>query len=249
MAETDYTYDEPAYLTVPTPAVTTQHVSPPYGVRGNQTTVSRWLNTTNSFVSSHTNWYDTGEAYQAIDALGHTTTHSYDPAYVGAYATQTCSPQTGSVTHCVSGTYDFNTGVLTSLTNENATAQASGNTPGDGPHTSNYTYDSMFRITSAQAPPDPANSGARAQNLLQFLRAQYFSGERNSGRNRSPLRSAIQPPAFLMAWAVATSPSTCCPTERPRSIPRLIWPGMPATVSNPYFTTADPTYGTDTQRL
>ena len=79
MAETDYSYDEPDYLTTPTPAITTQHFSPPYGVRGNQTTVSRWLNTPNSFISSHTNWYDTGEAYLAIDPLGHTTTHTYDP--------------------------------------------------------------------------------------------------------------------------------------------------------------------------
>jgi YD repeat-containing protein len=79
VAETDYSYDEPGYLTSPTTAIHTQHVTPPNGVRGNQTTVSRWLNTTNSSVSSHTNWYDTGEVYQAIDALGHTTTHTYDP--------------------------------------------------------------------------------------------------------------------------------------------------------------------------
>ena len=60
---------------------------------------------------------------------------AYDPFYAGAYATQTCSPTTNGVAHCVSGTYDFTTGVLTSLTNENATTQASGNTPGDaGPH-------------------------------------------------------------------------------------------------------------------
>src|SRR4029077_2926534 len=77
MAETDYSYDEPAYLTTPNPAISTQHGAPPYSVRGNQTTVSRWLNTTNSFVSSHTNWYDTGEVYRAIDPLGRTTTHSY----------------------------------------------------------------------------------------------------------------------------------------------------------------------------
>src|SRR5262249_1744144 len=78
VAETDYTYDDPAYLTAS--GVTMQHNStPPAGVRGNQTTVSHWLNTTNSFISSHTNWYDTGEPYQQIDPLGHTTIISYDP--------------------------------------------------------------------------------------------------------------------------------------------------------------------------
>src|SRR6476646_6646112 len=36
VAETDYSYDEPAYLTTPSPAISTQHVAPPYSVRGNQ---------------------------------------------------------------------------------------------------------------------------------------------------------------------------------------------------------------------
>ena len=40
MGETDYTYDEPAYLTTPSPAVTVQHGTPPNGVRGNLTTSS-----------------------------------------------------------------------------------------------------------------------------------------------------------------------------------------------------------------
>ena len=155
MAETDYAYDESGYLTAAN--ITNQHAAAPWSVRGNQTTTSHWLSTGSTWITSHTNWYDTGEAYQQIDALGHTTTHSYDAAYAGAYATKTCSPATGSVAHCVTGTYDFNTGVLTSLTNENATLQASGNTFGDSAHTSNYSYDLMFRITSAQAPPDPAN--------------------------------------------------------------------------------------------
>src|SRR6185503_19040801 len=144
MAETDYAYDEPGYLTASN--INTQHFSPPNTVRGNLTTVSRWLNTSSSFVSSHANWYDTGEAYQQIDPLGHPTTYTYDSFYAGAYATQTCSPTTGSVAHCVSGTYDFNTGVLTSLTNENATTQASGNSQGDSGHTSIYGYDYLFRL-------------------------------------------------------------------------------------------------------
>ena len=83
--------------------------------------------------------------------------HLYDSAYIGAFSTQTCSPSTGGVTHCASGTYDFSTGLLTSLTNENATQQASGFTKGDSANTSNYSYDPMWRITQVQAPPDPAN--------------------------------------------------------------------------------------------
>ncbi len=138
LSETDYTYDETQYLTGA--AISTQHGAAPNPapVRGNASTVTHWAAPTaacnpksGTAITTHTKWYDTGEPYLKIDPLGHTTTLTYDPFYVGAYVTQTCSPQTGSVTHCVSGTYDFNTGALTSLTSENATTQASGNTPGD----------------------------------------------------------------------------------------------------------------------
>ena len=93
-------------------------------------------------VSSHTNWYDTGEAQQSIDPLGHITTYSYDPAYAWARITQDlfASPTAASA-HCVSGTYCFDTGLLKTLTNENATTPASGNTPGDSAHTIKYGYD------------------------------------------------------------------------------------------------------------
>jgi hypothetical protein len=146
-AETDYFYDEPGYLTTPSPAITTQHTTAPWTVRGNLTTVTHKLsatpcaaNATWTSISSHTNWYDTGEVQSSTDPLGHTTTHFYDSAYAGAYSTKTCNAKS----QCVSGTYDFNTGLLTSLTNANATLQASGNTPGDAAHTTNFNYDNRW---------------------------------------------------------------------------------------------------------
>jgi hypothetical protein len=152
VAETDYTYDESQYLTAAN--ITTQHGAPPGAVRGNLTTVSRWLNTSNSLISSHTNWYDTGEVNQQIDPLGNTTTHSYNPFYAGAYSTKTCN----ALNQCVSGTYDFTTGLLTSFTNANASTQAVGNKLGDAAHTSNYSYDFMKRLVWAISPADPANN-------------------------------------------------------------------------------------------
>jgi YD repeat-containing protein len=242
VAETDYTYDEASYLTAA--SISTQHVAPPYGVRGNQSTVSRWLSTNNSFISSHTNWYDTGEVYKQIDPLGHTTIHSYDPAYVGAYATQTCSPTTspGSVVHCVSGTYDFNTGVLTSLTNENASTQASGTTPGDSAHTSNYGYDYMFRLTSAQAPPDLANGNLRAQNTFSFSAPNTFpvSVQRTTSVTTSLSDSATN---YFDGLARNYKGQHILPNGTATVDTTFDAGGHVATVSNPYFTTSDPTYG------
>jgi RHS repeat-associated protein len=247
IAETDYSYDEPAYLNTPTPAVATQHVAQPNGVRGNQTTVSRWLNTTNSFVTSYTNWYDTGEPFQKIDPLGHTTTLSYDPAYVGGYVTQTCSPQTGLVAHCVSGTYDFTTGVLTSLTNENATAQSSGNTPGDQAHTGNYAYDYMFRLTSAQAPPDPANGSSRAQTSFTFSAPNTFPV--NVQRTKS-ITTALNDSAtsFFDGLGRANQTQHVLPGGTATVDTTFDVTGRVATVSNPYFATTDPTYGITTSQ-
>src|SRR5262249_45174071 len=106
-AEIDYTYDESSYLT--SSGITLQHGNPPAGARGNLTTAKKWLNTNNSWITGHTNWYDTGEVYQSIDPMGRATTHTYDSYYAGAYSTKTCN----ALNQCVSGTYDFNTGLLT----------------------------------------------------------------------------------------------------------------------------------------
>src|SRR5205085_1559916 len=184
VAKTTFGYDESGYLQTYTGTVPAgSHVAPPYGVRGNQTSVSRYLwipqsGTTGSCaavpaqpsVVSHAVWYDTGEVYQQIDPLGHATTHSYDSAYAGAYSSKTCN----ALNQCVSGTYDFNTGVLSSFTDANGSSMANGNTPGDAAHTSNYAYDYMFRPTSAQAPPDPNNNNARAQTSFQYSAANSF---------------------------------------------------------------------------
>src|SRR5205085_5726241 len=110
-------------------------------------------------------WYDSGELHQQTDPLGHTITHSYDAAYWGAYSTRTCN----ALNQCVSGTYDFNTGVLTSFTDANGSYQASGNTPGDAAHTTLYQYnDALERLTLAQLPPDASNNSARAQASFSY---------------------------------------------------------------------------------
>ncbi|MBZ5532066.1 MAG: hypothetical protein LAO20_11595 [Acidobacteriia bacterium] len=226
IAETDPFYDEAAYLTAS--GITTQHVAPPAAVRGNLTTLSHWLNTANSFVSSHTNWYDTGEPYQNIDPLGHTTTLTYDSAYVGAYVTQTCSPQTGTVTHCVIGTYDFNTGLLTSFTDQNG-------------QTSNYGYDLMSRMTSAQAPPDLANGSARATTSLSYATTSL---PWSVTRTRS-ITSTLTDSATSVFDGLGRSNKGQHPMPGGTATVDTVYDpaGHVASVTNPYFSTSDPTYG------
>jgi len=137
VAQTSYTYDSG---TLQASNITTQHVSVTTP-RGNQTSVQRWLNTTGGTLNTNASYFDTGMPYQVTDPRGNITTYSYSPTYVGAYVTQTNLPDTGSpvVHHVTSGTYDFNTGLLASFTNQNSL-------------TTNYSYDLLGRITSATYP-------------------------------------------------------------------------------------------------
>jgi RHS repeat-associated protein len=147
----------------------------------------------------------------------------------------------------VSGTYDFNTGVLTSLTNENATLQASGNSPGDSAHTSNYSYDYMFRVTSAQAPPDPANGGVRAQTSFTFSAPNSFP---LSVQQSKSITTALSDSAtnFFDGLGRSYQGQHVLPNGTAIVDSTFDAGGHVATVSNPYFTTSDPTYGITTNQ-
>jgi YD repeat-containing protein len=120
--------------------ISTNHVSLPTGtLRGNQTSVCRWLNTTGGTLCTHTTYYDTGMPYQVTDSRGNITTYSYSPTYAGAYVTQATMPATGSVQHVVSATYDFDTGKLATFTDQNN-------------QVFHYYYDPLWRMSSATFP-------------------------------------------------------------------------------------------------
>jgi len=140
VAETDYTYDNASLLTAS--GISTQHGSSPTGIRGNQSTIAKVLIGGGSNPTTTLNYYDTGELHQSTDPMGNATTYIYSTTYAGAYPTQTQLPNTCSpncVSHSVSGAYDFNTGVLTSYTDQNS-------------KTTTVGYDAARRITSGVFP-------------------------------------------------------------------------------------------------
>jgi RHS repeat-associated protein len=243
MAETDYFYDEPSFPNVSyestvgaLPQGTHQGVS---GPRGNLTTVGRWLNTANTLVSKHTKWYDTGEPYQDIDPLLHTTTFSYHPVFAGGLATQTCLPTTGSSGHCTSKTYEFNTGLVTSSTNENATTQANGNSPGDSAHTSNFSYDLQWRIFQATAPPDPANNSQRDTTTLSYSLSPLMVTRQKSvttGLNDSSSN-------YFDGLGRTFKTTHTLPSCIANVLTTFDGVGQVTSVTNPFCTTNDPTYG------
>jgi RHS repeat-associated protein len=260
MAETTYGYDE--FSLAPSGMGPAQHLNAaPNPVRGNQTSVNRWLSPLSSgnciqapaltsqvsvpapSVTSHTKWFDSGVMAQAIDPLNHTTTFSTDSAYFGTYVTQTCSPTTNGVTHCVSGTYDFNTGLITSFTNENATSQAIGTTPGDSAHTGTYSYDNMFRLTSAQAPPDPDNGGLSNTNNFYFSAPNVFpvTAQRVKSVTGAPSDSTT---SLFDGLGRPYQTQHVLPSNIAKIDTIFDVGGNLVSISNPYFSTSDSTYGT-----
>jgi RHS repeat-associated protein len=121
-SQTSYAYDESAY-------------GPP-GIRGNLTSVTRWLSSGTSPVS-HTAYTYYGMPSEKIDPLGNVTSISYDSSNL--YPNLITHPQTGSITHTETPNYDDSTGELVSHKDEN------------GSITSFY-YDNMRRLTQTNYP-------------------------------------------------------------------------------------------------
>jgi YD repeat-containing protein len=116
--------------------------APPGGVRGNVTSTKKWLDTSGQDLVSRTSYYDSGMPYQQFDPKYPTSaaaTFEYSPTYMGAFLTKKTLRQTGSVQHVFQYGYDFNTGLLSSMTDQNQ-------------HVTSYLYDAMRRLTSATPP-------------------------------------------------------------------------------------------------
>ncbi len=143
-AETDYFYDDAARLV--SSGVSQQHVAAPSSVRGNLIHTTQQLSSTPCQASaswtplnSYRDVYDTGVLQQSIDPLGHTTTYAYSGTYYGAYPTTVTNALNQSTTY----TYDFNTGLITSIKDPNNQVNNQVTT---------YAYDVMERVASVQHP-------------------------------------------------------------------------------------------------
>jgi RHS repeat-associated protein len=138
IAKTTYGYDE---TTLQGSGVSVQRDASASGntIRGNLTSTQKWLNTTGGNLTDYFTYYDTGEKYRHTDARNNTSTFYYDNQYAGGYLTSTQMPSTGSVAHTVSAGYDFNTGLITSYTDQNGKSSV-------------YGYDTLLRMTGATYP-------------------------------------------------------------------------------------------------
>jgi len=228
VAKKTFGYDEVALqssgIGVPT------HLAPPAGepYRGNLTTVSGWLDQTNSLLSSAMTYFDTGMKASNTDPLNHKTTYQYSPAFVGAYLTQTNLPDTQMpdvgapiIHHVSSSNYDFNTGLLTGSADQNGQQYA-------------YSYDNMLRLTESDYPDGgivklfyPDANTVEKQSLITGT--TYTDATTKVDGLGRVYQTQILTPECASRIKVDT---VYDPVGRTRS------------VSNPYCLTTEPTYGT-----
>jgi RHS repeat-associated protein len=153
VAQTSYSYDQtsPAATTAPQHASMTAY-------RGNPTTISRWLNTNSSWLSTTFGYDNTGNVLTSTDPRQMTTNYSYADSWSGsgcvaattfAYLTKI----TDTLSHRTQNTYYPCTGLLQSAQDENDIQNGrSGQT---------YSYDGSNRLIQT-------NSSDGGQTSLAF---------------------------------------------------------------------------------
>jgi YD repeat-containing protein len=222
VAETDYGYDQ---TSVASSGVTTQfNTTPTATKRGNQTTVSRWLTGT-TFLSSTATYFNTGKTQTAMDPGGHATTFAYDvTTFKGAFPTQVTAPTTGGVTHVTSANYDFNTGVVTSSTDQNG-------------NVTSFNYDSSFRLIQRTA-PDGGQVNFAYTNASPFK--VTVTAKITSSMNLTA-EGEVDGLGRVKQTRLTSDPEGTDYNDTTYDVV-----GHVATVSNPYRTTAESTYGVTT---
>jgi RHS repeat-associated protein len=237
-AYTTYGYDEYALQTSGLGASQQLDTAPADGAqRGNQTTVHRWLNgsatattncnisVTNGYLVRYATYNNTGTIYQSTDSCGssagdskHTTNYSYSSTYLDAYPTKITNPLSQSTTMA----YDLNTGLVTSIADPNS-------------QTTSFTYDNMGRIATASYPDGGSATITHQETTFPF--SATLSKKITSSLNY------VTTNVFDGLGRVSQSQLTSDPSGADYTDTTYDADGREYTVSNPYRTKTDPTYG------
>jgi RHS repeat-associated protein len=216
-----------------------------YNYRGNPTRVKRWLNTTQSWRITTNVFNDVGNLLSMTDPGNHTATFSYahnfhnytPPQPTSAYVTSVTRPTTNGVAHVTRTQYYFDSGLPSASCGENFPAAATCNfgLAAPQPDYSAFSYDSMNR-------PAAAFQGDGGQTTLAYNEAALPISIASTTK--------IDPTKNLVTTAVYDGLGRTRQTQlnsNPGCVVKVDTTfdaiGRKETVSNPYCTTGDPTYG------
>jgi RHS repeat-associated protein len=157
IAQTKFSYDQTTPMSTASLSPAVPAHKPITGSRGNATTISRWIKSTGTFLSTIQTFDDTGNVLTRKDPNGNTTSFSYNDNFTDGtnrntlvLLTKLTGPATGGASHITRSQYYFPTAQKAASCGENY-PQASQCTVTAGAPQSDFvgfTYDSMNRILS-----------------------------------------------------------------------------------------------------
>jgi RHS repeat-associated protein len=255
-AETDYFYDSYGNGITPVTAIGHDDSNYPasYTNRGNPTSVKKLCLQSAPACSSGnpttTFTYDqTGQILSATDPNGNTTQYSFSDSFVSGdtytsgvtppsgntntYLTQITHPPTNGISHIEHFSYDYPSGQLTAAKDQNL-------------QTTTYRYDDTFARPTQTTSPDGGKT------TISYNDAPYNSSTPSPSVTTTKLISSSMNLTTLTAFdglghtvrSVLTSDPDCSSGDRTGTTYDGL--GHVYTVSNPYCTTSDPTYGLTT---
>jgi RHS repeat-associated protein len=219
-----------------------------YTTRGNVTAVSHWRNTDGAWLTSRNQYDDAGNILSTADPLGHPTQFSYADNFTDginhngkAYVTQITYPATGSVNHIERKQY-FLGGLLAASCGQNfpsASACANSYTPPQSDY-AKYSYDAMDR-------PGQVTLGDGGGKAITYNDVPPFSSTTSipitSGTSAISLTTAATMDGLGRA-VQARLTSDPLGTDYTDTVYDAL--GHVSSVSNPYRSTSDATYGITT---
>ena len=226
VAETDYNYD----ATAPSSAGITVGRDPTYNgntsvARGNATSMSKWVNTSGSSLTWNYTYDDTGQKLSMSDPKTNQTTYSY--ADQNADLAQITYPAANGLPHAVSFTYNLADGQLATSKDENG-------------QTTNYYYgqngELLDRLTSIVYP----DTGSTTYSYTSICGQPSTTAISLSG-NSNYVTTATPDGVCHVTQTAITSDSQPDYTD-------TTYDGMGKvrTVSNPYRSQSEVTYGLTT---
>ena len=221
-----YVVDRPCSVTTLDPSNNTaSQTLYTYNASGHQTKTQRWVSGT-TYLTSSASFNSNGTIQTATDANTGVTTYGYDGSCNSLVPTSTTFPTVNSVTLKTSQTWDCNGGVVTSTTDSNTPANV----------THYYYSDPLWRQTEIDYPDagetkttynDTASPPNIQVNRLMDSASHWLTTQTNLDGVGRPIQKLL-----------TSDPNGTVHTDTVYDVL-----GRVASVSNPYYTTSDTTYG------
>jgi RHS repeat-associated protein len=193
----------------------------PSGVHGNQTSVHKWLNTTGGYLTSTSVYNANGTVASTTDPKLYTTSYGYSSGYAGSGPTSVTNPLNQTTSH----TYDFDTGLRTSTTDPNS-------------QISHFTYNNLWQLASITHPDGGLDTITYQENTPPFT-ATITKAITSTPSVVNHVKTTI----FDGLGRASQTQLTSDPSGTDYTITTYDGEGRKATVTNPYRTTSDHTYG------